>query len=66
MTLVDNAPPLSFGELAARFADRGMTRAAYQTFNLPLTYEDLTDPDLADEIVGYRALVRWFYESPAV
>jgi hypothetical protein len=59
-TLVDNSAPITFAQLAHRFAERGMSSAAYQTFNLPLRYADITDPDLADEIVGYRSLVAWF------
>ena len=58
-TLVDNAPPLTFAELSTRFSERGMTRAAYQTFNLPLSFEDITNPALGDEIVAYRKLINY-------
>jgi hypothetical protein len=60
MTLVDHAPPLSFGELAARFNKLGMTQEKYQAFNLPLSFEDILNPSLADEIVAYRSLIAYF------
>jgi hypothetical protein len=63
-TLVDNAEPVTFGQLAARFSARGLTAAAYQHFNLPLSFNDIMDPNLADEIVGYRALIDWFNVRP--
>jgi hypothetical protein len=60
MTLVDNAPPLTFGELAARFNKLGMTEKIYKRrFNLPLSYADIVNPALADEIVGYRNLIAY-------
>jgi len=58
-TLVDNAAPVTFGQLAARFSARGLTAAAYQSFHLPLSFEDITNPALADEIVGYRQLIAY-------
>ena len=59
-TLVDNAAPITFGQLAHRFHESGLTATAYQSFRVPLSFEDVTNPALADEIVGYRNLVVWF------
>jgi hypothetical protein len=60
MTLVDHAEPLTFGELAARFTKLGMTQEKYtRRFNLPLSYADILNPALADEIVGYRQLIAY-------
>jgi hypothetical protein len=57
MTLVDHAEPLTFEELAARFNKLGMTPEKYKAFKLPLSFEDITNPALSSEIVGYRRLL---------
>jgi hypothetical protein len=57
--LVDSAAPITFGQLAARFAERGMTKETYAAFRLPLSFEDITNPALADEIVAYRRLITY-------
>jgi hypothetical protein len=56
-TLVDGAAPITFRELASRFRKYDMTGEKYQrTFRLPLSFADITNPDLGREIVGYRSL----------
>jgi hypothetical protein len=58
-TLVDNTAPITFAQLATRFTERGMTKEKYQAFGLPLSFEDVVNPALADEIVGYRPLINY-------
>jgi hypothetical protein len=61
MTLVDNAPPITFSQLAHRFKKFGMTAEKYRRlFHIPLSFEDITSPRFASEIVGYRKLTQWF------
>jgi hypothetical protein len=63
-TLVDQSEPITFAQLAYRFTKQGLTKENYRrTFPLPLSFEDITDPRLASEIVGYRPLIDWFHHS---
>jgi hypothetical protein len=58
--LVDHAAPVTFAQLATRFNKLGMTQEKYQRrFNLPLSYADIVNPALADEIVAYRQLIAY-------
>jgi hypothetical protein len=64
MTLVDNAPPITFADLARRFAKLGLTADAYRRrFKLPLAFADIVNPKLASEIVGYRPLITWYFHG---
>jgi hypothetical protein len=56
-TLVDGNPPVTFGQLATAFKARGLTREQYAAFGLPLSYDDILNPHLADELVAYRRLI---------
>jgi hypothetical protein len=59
-TLVDNSAPITFAQLAHRFTKLGMTKENYRRrFHLPLSFEDILNPALADEIVGYRSLITY-------
>jgi hypothetical protein len=63
-TLVDHAEPLTFAQLANRFEKLGMTKDNYRRrFHLPLSFEDITSPTFASEIVGYRPLIDWFHHA---
>jgi hypothetical protein len=63
-TRVDGSDPITFAMLAHRFRKQGLTKENYRrTFRLSLSYEDITDPENASEIVGYRPLIDWFYHG---
>jgi hypothetical protein len=60
MTLVDHAEPITFGDLATRFIEQGMTKHNYRRrFHLPLSFDDIMCPKFASEIVGYRQLIAY-------
>jgi hypothetical protein len=64
---VDNAPPITFGQLAHRFRKLGVTTESYRRrFRLPLSFEDILNPRLASEIVGYRNLIGLVSPRPKV
>ena len=61
---VDNTPALTFEGLVHRFARLGMTAESYRRrFKLPLSFEDITNPKNAAEIVAYRPLIEWFHHG---